>query len=105
MQIKLNDKIEMMTSDCAENINLYDFNIESSIEEQGYRLPSLVELRTLFLLHKTGTGNFFEDWYMTNEGGGYKSLCIHFGTGEELLRNTEESHWGCCRVRLVRDIL
>jgi hypothetical protein len=102
--MKVNNKIEMLNSDSAENINHYDYQIDSNLKELGWRLPSIEELKELFQIHKNGIGNFFEDWYMTNEGGAYQNSCIHFGTGEEQLRNTEESHWGCCRVRLVRDI-
>ena len=103
--MRVNDKIEMMISDCAENINRYDFSIESVLELQGWRLPTIEELRLLLLLHKNSSGNFSNDWYMTNEvTSSYDNYCIHFGTSEELLRKTEESHWGCCRARLVSDL-
>jgi hypothetical protein len=102
--MKVNAMLEMMEIDYAENINHYDLQIENDIIKQGFNLPNRQQLHQMYLLHKQGIGGFKNDWYMTSEpgAGSFVNYCINFETGEELLRNIEESHWGCCRVRLVK---
>ena len=98
------NKIEVATKDLYEDkyVNHYDFNMPKDLEAEGWRLPTSRELKEIFEMED---GNFVNDWYMTSE---YKmdftNLGIHFETREEKYRDVSESHWGTCRIRLVKDL-
>ena len=67
----------------------------------GWRLPNLEELRKM--LSMTGY-NFKNDWYMTSACPNMiENMCVHYGDRSEVVRKTEESHWGCCYIRLIKD--
>jgi len=81
----------------------------------GWRLPNLEELKKMFsmarqlkkdpLLYKDIPGyDFKDDWYMTSECPNMiENMCVHYGDRREVVRKTEESHWGCCYIRLIKD--
>jgi len=103
--IRISSILEAMDHDYANNVNIYDLEIKQELKDLGWRLPSPEELRLILEFHKQGLGNFSSSWYMTNKTeGGFNNMEIHFGTGNEEDFDTSESHWGCCRVRLVRDL-
>lgn len=89
--------------DC-EKINFYDFqrNLPTSLEKNGWRLPTLDELKKMYQMHKENQLNFKNDWYMTSEGDHVDSWCMHFSDGECSRRDHTEDHWGLCYVRLVK---
>ena len=103
--IKISNSLEAMGHDYANNVNIYDLEIKKELKHEGWRLPSPQELRLMLDMHRQGHGNFSRSWYMTNKSdAGFNNLEIHFGNGNEIDFDTTESHWGCCRVRLVRDL-
>ena len=104
--IRMSSILEAMSHDYANNVNIYDLKIKQELKDLRWRLPSPEELRLILEFHKQGHGNFSSSWYMTNKSeGGFNNLEIHLGTGNEEDFDTSESHWGCCCVRLVRNIL
>ncbi len=96
-------KFEIAEKDLfEETINYYDLKIPPQIKDDGWRLPNPDELKTIF---SHGLPNIKNDWYMTSEiTRDYKNLCIHHGDKREVFRDITESHWGCCYIRLIRDI-
>ena len=104
--IRISSILEAMSQDYANNVNIYDLKIKQELKDLRWRLPSPEELRLILEFHKQGHGNFSSSWYMTHKSeGGFNNLEIHLGTGNEEDFDTSESHWGCCCVRLVRNIL
>ena len=101
-QITFDDLDELMNhykkNDIIKNIQL---NKEAEYLVDGWRLPNLEELRKMFSM--TGY-NFKDDWYMTSECPNMmENMCVHYGDRREVVRKTEESHWGCCYIRLIKD--
>ena len=102
--MKTTEKLIVADKDLYEDkyINHYDFQMPKELEVEGWRLPTCKELKDIF---EGENGNFVDDWYMTSE---YKmdftNLCVHFETREEKYRDITESHWGRCRIRLVKEL-
>ena len=102
-------ELEIAANDLdGEKINFYDFqrNLPTSLEKNGWRLPTLDELKKMHQMHKENQLNFKNDWYMSSDWDkDYYNWRMNFSTGECDHSDVSESHWGCCRVRLVRNIL
>ncbi len=97
--------LEAMGHDYENNVNIYDPEIKQEFKDLVCRLTSPEELRLILEFHRQGHSIFSSSCYMTNKSdGGFNNLQIHFGNGNEEIFDTTESHWGCCRVRLVRDL-
>ena len=95
-------KIEISRNDLDGFCNRYDFQMPSHLAEEGWRLPSPQELRYIFDQPDT---EFEDQWYMTDDfESDFYSLSINFSDKRELRLDCSESHWGLCKIRLVRDI-
>ena len=96
-------KIEISRNDLDGFWNRYDFQMPSHLAEEGWRLPTPQELRYIFDQPDT---EFEDQWYMTDDFGSEdcSSLSINFGDKREIRLNCQESNWGLCKIRLVRDI-
>ena len=99
-----------------ETINHYDFTDLEIVSEllglqaaqrleektsDGWRLPSRDELK---LVLQSEHQEFREGYYMTAEYKPWENLRVSYPQLQENWCSTEESHWGCCFVRLVRTI-
>jgi hypothetical protein len=107
--MKENNKMELeiAVNDLdGEMINFSDFELPTSLKDIGWRLPTLDELKKMHQMHKENQLNFKNDWYMTSDWEeAYYNWRMNFSTGACEHIDVSESHWGCCRVRLVRNIL
>ena len=68
-------------------------------------MPTLDELKKMYQYHKKNEFDFRNDWYMSSDSDkDFYNWRMHFSTGESEHSDISEAHWGCCLVRLVRDI-
>lgn len=99
----INETLEIMDQDDAHNVNRMDYTIPYELKNDGWRLPTIDELHILKEAYKSGKGSLHGDWYMSDEG-----ICpnkqVHLSDGQIKDFDTSESHWGTCRVRLVKTV-
>ena len=96
-------ELEIAANDLdGEMINFYDFQLPTSLRNNGWRLPTLDELKKMYQMHKVNQLNFKNDRYMSSEGDHLENWCMNFSTGKCECVDVTEDHWGRCYVRLVK---
>ena len=95
---------EIAQKDLDIYVNFHDFKLDPTLKNEGWRLPSLEELKEMYKIHQQGKYNFKDDRYMSADyDQPYYNWILNFEDGTTRHVDITESHWGRANIRLVRD--